>query len=212
MNQDLSHGGDDITLREMLQKSKAARDKISNTARDRISLKDRRYLAVLLARSLLDFSESSWIRRSWSKDDISFLTPGVKRPYLTTDFQKAALDQGEDQAQSQAEDSLLDLHPCLPLLDLGILLLELQEDVGFIDDRMDSDGLVLGAVRQSSSFLTAQQMLSELADHVEGGETSDYVRAVQACVDCNWISEEAEAFSLSNEAFLRGWKVTVMDE
>ncbi|KAJ4415701.1 hypothetical protein N0V82_007194 [Gnomoniopsis sp. IMI 355080] len=224
--QDFSHGGDGITLREMLQRSKAARDRICNTARDRISLKDRRYLAVLLARSLLDFSESCWIRKSWSKDDISFLTTDVKRPYLTTDFRTTTSAQGE--GPLQPEDSLLVLHPCLPLLDLGILLLEIQEDVGFIDDRVDSDGLVLGEKRESSNFLTAQRMLEELADYVEGGDTSDYVTAVKTCLECNWTPKETEAFSLSNEDFrmwifehvvvplernlVRGWKVTVMDE
>lgn len=227
-HQDFGHGGDGITLREMLQRSKAARDRISNTARDRISLKDRRYLAVLLARSLLDFSESCWIRNSWSKDDISFLTADVKRPYLTTDFQTTTPGQGGGPPQPEPEPSLLTLHPCLPLLDLGILLLELQEDVGFIDERVGSDGLVLGERKESSNLLTAERMLEELADHVEGGDKSDYVTAVQACLDCSWAAEEAEAFSLSNEKFrmwiylnvvvplernlARGWKVTVMNE
>lgn len=208
-----------MTLREMLERSV--------TARDRISLKDRRYLAVLLARSLLDFSESCWIRESWCKDDISFLTADVKRPYLTTDFRMSGDGQVEAQCRPETGDSLLALHPCLPLLDLGILLLELQEDVGFIEDRLAGLGLVQGQVRESSNLLTAHQMLEELADHIEGGDTSDYVTAVQACLECNWTPEEATAFSLSNEEFrmwtyehvvvplernlFRGWKVTVTD-
>lgn len=221
MNENAGHGGDGdgMTLREILQQS--------IKAQNRISLKDRRYLAVLLARSLLDFSESRWIRESWSKDDISFLTADVKRPYLTTDFRILGSGQVEGHAQQQTGNSLLALHPCPALLDLGILLLELQEDVGFIDDRVANDGLVQGQVRESSNLLTAQQMLDELADHVEGGNGSDYVAAVQACLDCDWTSEESTAFKLSNVEFrmwiyehvvvplernlYQGWKVTVKD-
>lgn len=228
IHQGLSHGGDGVTLREILQRNKAARDKISTTAGLKISLKDRRYLAVLLARSLLDFSESCWLRDSWSKDDISFLSTDVKRPYLTTDFRPMVCSQKQGQPLAQTSSSLLVLHPCLPLLDLGILLLELQQDVGFIDERVESDGLVLGQIRESSNLLTAQKMLEELADHVEGGDTSDYITAVQACLVCDWIPDEATAFSLSNEDcrmwiyqhvvvplernLFRGWKLTVTDE
>lgn len=228
IHQRFSHGGDGVTLREVLQRSKAARDKISNTVGLKISLKDRRYLAVLLARSLLDFSETCWLRESWNKDAISFLTTDVKCPYLTTDFRPKVSNQEQGQPEAQTSSSLLVLHPCLPLLNLGILLLEIQEDVGFIDERLESDGLVLGQIRESSNLLTAEKMLEELADHVEGGDTSDYVTAVQACLKCDWIPDEATAFSLSNEDcrmwiyqhvvvplernLFRGWKLTVTDE
>lgn len=229
-HEDFSNKEDVKTLRQILERSKAARTGVSNTAQDRISLKDRRYLAVLLARSLLDFSESCWIRESWSKDDISFLMRDVKRPYLTTDFRTAVPGQDEGQAESQTGDPLLALHPCLPLLDLGILLLELQEDVGFIEDRVDNDDLVVGQCKENSNVLTAQSwsMLDELEDHVDGGNASDYVTAVRACLKCDWISEKDEACNLSNDDFrmwiynhvvvplernlVRGWNITVMDE
>lgn len=217
-----------MTLREMLQRSKAARDNLSNTAGLKISLKDRRYLAVLLARSLLDFAESCWLRESWNKDTISFLTTDVKCPYVTTEFRPRISSQAQGQPQGQTSSSLLVLHPCMPLLNLGILLLEIQEDVGFIDERVESDGLVLGQIRESSNLLTAEKMLEELADHVEGGDTSDYVTAVHACLRCDWIPDEATSFSLSNEDcrmwiyrhvvvplernLFRGWKLTVTDE
>lgn len=148
-------------------------------SRRKLRLRDKCILSVVLARSLLDFSESKWVKE-WDKENISFVAAmagsiDCKRPCLTTDF-SAETDGARDGGRS-----IHQLHPCTPLLQLAVILLELQlEDT--IEHKRSEEDLINGEVGENTDYWTANRLLEELVDDIR----VDYKKAVTACLKCEY--------------------------
>lgn len=162
--------------------------------RTRLSLKNKCILAVVLANSFLDFTESKWIK-NWDKDSISFVTVSTgtidyKRPCLTTDFSPGTTM--EERNASQFEDR--QLHPFAPLLQLAIMLLELHFG-DTIENRRTAADLVDGRVSENTDLWTAARLLEENVDDIQVG----YKKAVEACLSCQYDG----IMSFGNELFCK---------
>lgn len=143
----------------------------------KVTLKDRRILAVILARSLLQFCESSWITKKWSKVHISFLADYVgnktnlQRPYVATSFD----DSDEDTLIE--EDDLFLAHPNASVLALGIMLIEIDQWSVIEANRTDGH-MSNGEINVNTDLTTAQRLLDELSDDLHENHKS----AIQACL------------------------------
>jgi hypothetical protein len=87
----------------------------------KLSKKQKSILAVILAYSLLYLSESSWLGREWTKDDVCFCYSADKgvdvgRPYLSAEFAAPGSLATADE----------ETHVAPSLLGFGIILIELE--------------------------------------------------------------------------------------
>lgn len=140
------------------------------------SLKDRRTLAVILARGFLHLKESLWLEDNWGKQ-LCFMTlvdgkPDIKRPFLTTRVKGKAV-QSPRAVDDDSANMLM--HECPPLLALGILLVELgiTETIESRREPTDTD------VAVNADFFTASRVHELCVD--EWGD--DYHAAVAACLE-----------------------------
>ena len=96
--------------------------------------KEKAILAVVLAHSLLQLHESTWLRRYWTTEHISFLIDkdftftkssrfALKSPYVSTLIKETALT---NDAMADANQLKQIHHPIPTLMALGIVLLELH--------------------------------------------------------------------------------------
>jgi hypothetical protein len=157
----------------------------------RMSLKDKCILSVILAKSLLDFSESKWVS-GWSKESISFLSVvagsiDFRRPCLTTDF-KSPGSGGNIRGQDDGV-SMYQLHPCPPLLQLAIILLELQKG-DTIESMRSEEDLVDGRPNRNTDFITAIRVIDDIVDDIR----VDSRNAVKACLECNFNTKQCPSF------------------
>lgn len=176
-----------ITLEELLQQ------------RHRVSTKQKRILAVILALGLLHSGENRWLNEEWNKSHVSFLRnignqgTDLSRPYIFTNFRSS------EQRSLSDTDKLFSMHRNPSVLSLGFLLLEI--DLGnLIESRRTSEDLTDGTtVDANSDLTTAQRLLLEEGDDLY----ENYKNAVNACLLCDF-AQDAEA-SLDNEEFRKGF-------
>ncbi|KAL1616795.1 hypothetical protein SLS54_008187 [Diplodia seriata] len=149
-------------------------------------LKERRVLAVILAHSLLNLSDSNWLRDEWDKTHISFFSSQPDqvnlKPYLVTNFQ--ALTERNDQSRMR-------IHPSPTILALGILLLELQIWATIESRRLPEDLADDGSVNINTNLSTAVRVLEDAADEI----FENYRRAVHACLECDFLNENEVNFN-----------------
>jgi hypothetical protein len=157
------------------------------------TLKERRLLAVVIAHAVLHFSEGPWLDEHWDKEHISFFPPAEEgagvdfaRPYLNTMFGKEIKSSVDDN-----EDVIWHEHPSI--LALGVILLELEMRAS-IEERYTADGLSKGTANAATKLTTAQRLLQEYVDETH----EKYHRAIQECIDCEWIQDGDER---DDEAF-----------
>lgn len=159
----------------------------------KLTAKDRRTLAVILANALLHLKGSHWLQDRWTKKDVCFMgvVPGsvdVSRPYLASRFPASTYTKAEDNLDHQ-------LHQCPPLLALGIMLLELGVSKPIEVLRLRED-LVDGKVCVNTDLTTAERVLKDSVDELHDG----YRTAVQACLDCTFVPPEVP-LDFDNEDF-----------
>ena len=170
-----------ISLQELLQTS------------TKLPLREKRILAVVLANSSLQLCESPWFSKDWSKEDISFFYKSathvdLKRPYLSTSFQN--FPQDDDQ------DAMLRIHPNQSILALGILLLEIQLGKPIESQRAAEDLIDGQRANVNTDLTTALRLLEDSVDDIY----EDYRTAIQACLNCNFVSPD-QALDLENAEF-----------
>lgn len=159
---------------------------------ERLNLKDRRILAVILGHSLLHFCESPWLNKQWNKEHISFfLKPGdfgIQHPYLSTDFQDTTT---EDDAEA-----IFKLHPNASVLAFGILLLEMELHCVIETQRREGD-LDDGKPTVNTDYFTALRVLKDASDNIY----HSYSKAVTACLQCNFYNPDTMEPSLDDSDF-----------
>ena len=159
----------------------------------KLSLREKRILAVVLANSLLQLCESPWFSKDWSKEDISFFYKSanqvdLKNPYISAFFQNAQKDADPE--------AMLRIHPNQSILALGILLLEIQLGKP-IESQRTAEDLVDGQnVNVNTDLTTALRLFEDSVDDIY----EDYRTAIQACLNCNFVSPD-QALDLENADF-----------
>ena len=160
----------------------------------RLSLKERRILAVTLAHAMLKFSDGPWLQEIWDKTKISFFGVACdskrldfSRPYLSTRFGAAFPDLEEN-------DRLLLLHQNPSLLSLGILLLELERCEP-IESHWQEDDLEGGQPNANTNLVVAERLLRSCINDIY----ENYRAAVEACLSCDFAT--IEDVGLEDEQF-----------
>ena len=160
----------------------------------RLSLKESRALAVVLAHAFLHYCESPWVSNKWNKEHVNFFTtvngPDLMRPYLATQFEAWTIHPEE------TSDNMY-RHPNPALLSLGILLLELYLSKP-IESLWDDDDTENGMEGINTNWITAEKLLDRLEDDLYEG----YRNAIQACLKIDYVESE-DSMSLDQEDFRR---------
>ena len=181
------------SLEDLLQVSKQRVPGFSLSRRDRL------YIAVTLASSVLQLDGTSWLKRQWKSGDILFLPfedqkgPAPKfdyaRPYVTwnivPDDTNAALTA--DASRTTVAHRI----PSEVLFVLGITLTELCFGQNIYDMRVEED---IDTIEVLTNFNTA----SRLIDYVYSESGSRYGDVVRRCLKCPPDVRDA---SLDNEEF-----------
>lgn len=151
----------------------------------KLSLKERRRLAVVLAHAVLHFCGGPWLNENWDKDNVSFFpqtkagngVADLSRPYLSAKF--------TNDDDSEEDPASLTHHEYPTILGLGVLLLELDL-CGSIEERYAENEKVNGAANANTKLTTAERLFEESVDQM-------YVRyraAIDACLNCNWVMDD----------------------
>jgi hypothetical protein len=157
----------------------------------KFSLRERRILAVILAQTMLHFSDSPWLGKKWNKRHVKFFwrTAGydLKRPYLTTTFKQRDPDQ---------KFNVMEVHPNPSVLALGVLLLEIELWKNIEDCRDKGDLSSEGIAAMNIDLFTAKRLFNQRFDDM----TMNYQIAIDACLKCNLV-EPGQPTTLDDEQF-----------
>lgn len=161
----------------------------------KMSLKEKRVLAVVIAHAVLNFCESPWLVGDWDKRHISFYGDSTgnggidfTRPYLSTNFR--------DSTQAPNEQSVfLSLHRSPAILALGVLLLEI-ELCKPIESHWIEEDLENGEPNFNTNLTTAERLLTQSVDEIY----ESYRTAIEACLNCDFALLLDDS-SLENENF-----------
>ena len=162
-----------------------------------MTLKQKRILAVILAHTMLQYCGSPWMAEDWNKEHIEFFHQTIERdgaaelklerPYLSSSFVPSRTAQGVSSKYA--------IHPCPPVLALGILLLEIELGVPIESKRADAD-LNGGNVNANTDLFTAYRILKESQDNMY----NSHFKIIQACLDCKFLAG-LQRPSLEDEEF-----------
>ncbi|KAF7591132.1 hypothetical protein BBP40_001906 [Aspergillus hancockii] len=144
-----------------------------------LRLKEKRILAVTLAKAVLQLSEGPWLRTRCNPAQISFFetTQNVinyERPYLSAQF-KETTNNGDSVFDSQS------IHAIPSLLSLGKLLLEIDRGRPIEPSPLD---LTDGKYPNANTELTATMRFFKEASE---DFYIDYKRAIKACLEPTYL-------------------------
>lgn len=170
-------------------------DRLLQDSAMKMSLKQKRILAVVIAHAVLNFCESPWLNEVWDKRHISFYGQSTgngsldfTRPYLSTNFR--------DPTKHPKDQSIyLTLHRSPAILALGILLLEIELCEPIESHWVDED-LTHGKPNSNTNLIAALRLLEHSVDQFY----ERYWMAIKACLKCDFALLEEE-MSLENEIF-----------
>lgn len=157
-----------------------------HVSRPKLTLKERRTLAVVLAHAILHYCESPWVTDDWNKEHVTFFltnnVPNLGKPYLSTHFRPAI-------TESPSETDNMYKHPNPALLALGILLVELHscKSIEELASELEVD---------HGNLYTAEKQLDRMRDNVFQG----YTNAIQACLNIDYCGLD-DLPSLNNDRF-----------
>jgi len=148
----------------------------------RIAMREKWVLAVVLAHAALHCSNGPWLSEDWSKEHVSFFRDAsgtsldLRRPFLAVEFE-------DTRADGSASSTLFNTHSNPSLLSLGILLLEINKKKS-IETMWSSDYLMDGQPNENTNLTTAMRLLQD-----DDGEWTDgYRTAVEACLEFSYPS------------------------
>ena len=193
VDENVRQGFDPKSLEYLLQVSKKRGPGFSLSRRDRL------YIAVTLASSVLQLGETSWLKRQWRSGDILFLpledrkasTPRVDfaHPYVSW---KISLEDANTALVADASHTTIAHRiPSEVLFVLGITLTELCFGQNIYDMRIEDDA-------DKTEMITNFNTASRLIDYVYNESGSRYGDVVRRCLKCPPDVRDA---SLDNEEF-----------
>lgn len=163
----------------------------------KFNVRQRRVLAVILAYSLLYLSESKWLGREWTKEDICFLQSAdskvdIGRPYLSTRFPGPVEQEGVFQGDNDASGGCYHLAPSL--LGFGILLIELE--FGKTIESLWTDEDLIDGTKNPNTNRTAAKRFLETAREWDD-VYQKFRSAVSACITGSFLNPEEITDDLS---------------
>ncbi|KAM4063740.1 hypothetical protein HRG_006855 [Hirsutella rhossiliensis] len=143
--------------------------------------RDRYTLAITLASSLLQLSETPWLEHPWSKRDILFLrikedshdSPDIEHPYLTQGYESTATGARAVNNQPISRRNLLSL---------AILLLEIRFGIPIERRQQPEDLGPDGEANEATDLTTAGRWLRREAD--KGSLSTAFLQAITYCLKC----------------------------
>lgn len=186
-------GTDPKSLEYLLQVSKQRIPGFSLSRRDRL------YIAVTLASSVLQLDGTLWLKRQWRSGDILFLpledqeasTPRVDFAHPYVSWKVSPEDVNTAPVADATGTTIAHRIPSEVLFVLGITLTELCFGQNIYDMRVDED---IDKTEMITNFNTA----SRLIDYVYNESGSRYGDVVRRCLKCPPDVRDA---SLDNEEF-----------
>ncbi|KAF2455838.1 hypothetical protein BDY21DRAFT_61870 [Lineolata rhizophorae] len=158
----------------------------------KLNLKQRRILAVILARYIMNFCESPWVRNEWDKNQLLFFQEATGALDLKRPFLEAYLgDAGPSENPADFR-----IHPNQSVLALGILLLEIEQWATIESKRQEDDYGEDGKPNENTDLFTALRWWEDSVDDLY----YNYRAAIRACLVCEF-AEEAQSTSLNDEEF-----------
>ena len=193
VDEKVRQGLDPKSLEYLLQVSKHRGSGFSLSRRDRL------YIAVTLASSVLQLDGTSWLKRQWRSGDILFLpledqktsTPRVDLTYPYVSRKVSSEETNTNLVADASRTTIAHRIPCEVLSILGVTLTELCFGQNIYDMRMEDD-------IDNTEMLTNFNTASRLIDYVYNESGSRYGDVIRRCLKCPPDVRDA---SLDNEEF-----------
>ena len=164
-----------------------------------LSRRDRLYIALTLASSVLQLDGTSWLRKQWKSGDIRFLPlkdqkdstlrGSLRYPYIS--WKVSPDDMNTGSVPDESRTTIAHRVPSEVLFVLGITLTELCFGQNIYDRRIDDD---IDRTEMMTNFNTASRLINDV--YAESG--SRYGDVVRRCLKCPPDVRDA---TLDNEEF-----------
>ena len=167
-----------------------------------LSRRDRLYIAVTLASSVLQLDGTSWLKRVWRSGDILFLPtddPKLAKPKMDyahpyISWKVSPNDEHGDSIVDVAQAPLNCQIRNETLFALGITLIELSLKQNISKLRIPEDG-------PPTDTMTILNTASRLVDDVYNESGEQYGDVVQRCLICPFNLRNLRNYDLDNEEF-----------
>ncbi|RVD83561.1 uncharacterized protein DFL_007945 [Arthrobotrys flagrans] len=205
------------SLRELLDEGH-----FSHFGRHKVSLKERRILAIILAHLMLQLCNGPWVRETWGAGNIFFLynpsTPRVinlRRPYVHSSLSSKPRAPTPDSLKHNDIDRF---HKYPLILDFARLLVEIQLGETIKPTEEDCPPGTLEETPDTAFFMI-DRIFREISDDIY----DDYRSAIDACLECDRFLPEATSFDNPQfrdlvyqnivapleQELLKGFKITI---
>ena len=141
-------------------------------------------LAKILAKAVLEYHDTPWLRESWRSEDVQFFVESCKplaaldAPHLSVRFSSSSKSLTSGQSHPFAENSTL--------FGLATILLELDFEKPLSRMRQPSD--VVESSLQDTEFKTAVRLAKSTAP----GLGPDFRKIIRKCLRCNFGIDETD--------------------
>ncbi|KAK6511010.1 hypothetical protein TWF506_010094 [Arthrobotrys conoides] len=174
------------SLRELLDEGH-----FSHFGKHKVSLKERRILAVILAHLMLELCDGPWIRETWDASNIYFLCRtsnpyviNLRQPYV--DSSLTSLQRPPTPDDSEPSD-IERFHKYPLILDFARLLVEIQLGETI---QPTEDDCPPGTETPDTAFFMIDRIFHDISDDIY----EDYRSAIDACLECDQFLPEAGSF------------------
>ncbi|KAF3171902.1 hypothetical protein TWF225_009047 [Orbilia oligospora] len=174
------------SLRELLNEGH-----FSHFGKHKVSLKERRILAVILGHLMLELCDGPWIRETWDAGNIYFLchpsNPNVinlRQPYVDSCLSSKQRPPTPDGLESS---DINQFHKYPLILDFARLLVEIQLGETIQPTEEDCPS---GTETPDTAFFMIDRIFHDISDDIY----EDYRSAIDACLECDQFLPEAASF------------------
>lgn len=174
-----------------------------------LSLETKFYLALVLASSFLQLSETGWLPKTLTHDDVFFVKRNGTISYREIFITKALVEPAQRAPVKPAAAGPAMLYNA-SLFSLGILLIEIMLVTSFID--LKGSSALLSSLESShvSEYVKDHKVAMSLLDRVKSAGDDAYKNAVRRCIDNEYGSKSLEDDSV--QQFLYAGVVRVLEE
>lgn len=172
-----------------------------------LSLETKFYLALVLASSFLQLSETGWLPKILTHDDVFFVKRNGTIAYREVFITKPLVEQPQPALVNPAGPAML---YNASLFSLGVLLIEIMLVTSFTDLKASSalhSGLESNHV---SDYIRDHRVAMSLLERVKSAGDDAYKNAVRRCIDNEYGSKSLEDDSV--QQFLYAGVVSLLEE
>lgn len=172
-----------------------------------LSLETKFYLALVLASSFLQLSETGWLPQTLTHDDIFFVKRNGTISYREVFITKSLAERTQRALEMPAGIALL---YNASLFSLGILLIEIILVTSFGDLKGTSAIQSSLEINHMSEYVKDYKIAMSLLDRVKSAGDDAYKNAVRRCIDNDYGSKSLEDDSV--QQFLYAGVVSLLEE